>query len=370
MRAGIKSVGFAGEVKKRKGEYDLAFSRVLNSGWYILGNEVENFEKELAKYLKVRYCVGVGNGLEALQIALMTLGIGRGDQVITTPVSALATTLSIMAVGAEPVFVDINENGQIDSTKIEKAITKKTRAIIPVDLYGQPADLVEIRKICKKYKLFLIEDAAQAHGATLKGKKLGSYGDIGCFSFYPTKNLGAFGDGGALVTNNKKYAEMFKILRDYGQSSKYLHTHYGLNSRLDELHAAILRTKLKHLESDNKVRRRIAKRYIGNLKNVTGLEIVLPPRIEDSNFHLFVVKTYKRDGLKKYLADRGVPSSIHYPIAIPDQPLFGGKYKSLRIPVARKFVKQILSIPCHPFMKRSEIEYVSQQAGKYFSSNE
>lgn len=362
----IKYLDFVKDATVRRKEYDRAFLRVLDSGWYILGSEVESFEKALAKYLGVKYCVGVGNGLEALQIALMTLEVGKGDEVITTPISALATTLSIMAVGATPIFIDINERGQIDAAKIERAITKRTKAVIPVDLYGQPADLIEIKRVCKKHKLYLIEDAAQAHGATLNRKRLGTYGDIGCFSFYPTKNLGTFGDGGALVTDNKKYAETFRVLRDYGQSSKYVHSLYGLNSRLDELHAALLRVKLGHLEKDNSARRKIAVRYITNLKDVKGLDIVLPKRINDSNFHLFVITADKRDELKNFLNENGVQTAIHYPATLPDQPLFGGKYRRLKIPAARKFVKSVLSLPCYPFLKLSDVDYVCQKVKEYF----
>jgi len=354
----INYLNFSEEVRIHKKEYLKAAQRVLESGSYILSNEVENFEKEFAKYLGVKYCVGTANGLEAIQIALMAYGIGEGDEVITTPISAVATTLAILAVGATPIFADVDDRGQINVNLIEGLITKNTKAILPVDLYGQPCDLIKIREICKKYKLLFIEDACQAHGSTLKGKKLGTYGDVGCFSFYPTKNLGAFGDGGALVTNNEKLAKIYRELRDYGQQTKYVHIRYGLNSRLDELHAAFLSIKLKYLESDNEKRRKIAKRYIKNLKNVKGLELVLPDNLDDSNFHLFVVKTDKRDALQDFLKSQKIPSLIHYPIVIPDQPMFKSKYKNLDIPVARKFVKEILSLPCYPFMNISEVDYV------------
>ena len=206
-----------------------------------------------------------------------------------------------------------------------------------------------------------MEDAAQAHGTRLNGKKVGTFGDVACWSFYPTKNLGAIGDGGAITTNNAKWAKICREIRDYGQESKYVHTRFGLNSRLDELHAAILGEKLKFLDKDNEKRREIAQRYVDGLRSIKNVEIVLPEKFDDSIFHLFVIKTKKRDGLKKYLADNGITSLIHYPITIPDQPMFKGKYKSLNIPVARKFVNEILSLPCYPFMNLEDVDYLCQK---------
>ena len=364
----INYLDFPKEVKVRNKEYLTAIKRVLNSGVYILSSEVENFEKEFASYLGVKYCVGTANGLEAIKIALMALGVGKGDEVITTPISAVATTLAIIAVGATPIFADVNKRGQIDHTKIEGLITRRTKAILPVDLYGQPCDLVQIKEICKRHGLALIEDSAQAHGAFLNGRKLGTYGDIGCFSFYPTKNLGAFGDGGAIVTNNKKIDKIFRELRDYGQESKYVHIRYGLNSRLDELHAALLSEKLKHLDEDNKVRREIAKRYVSNLVGVDGIQIVLPEKLGDSNFHLFVITTDKRDELQKFLKDQRVPSLVHYPLTIPQQPVI--KKLGIKVPglfKSERFVKRVLSLPCHPFMTLTEVDYVSGVIKKFFS---
>ena len=363
----IKYLDFPEEVRIHKKEYFSAIAEVLESGAYVLGREVEKFENELAKYLGVKYCVGTANGLEAIQITLMAKGIGKGDEVITTPISAVATTLAILAVGATPVFADVDEGGQIDSKLIEGLITKNTKAILPVDLYGQPCDVVGIKKICKKHNLFLLEDACQAHGSTFQNKKLGTYGDVGCFSFYPTKNLGAFGDGGAIVTNDEKLYKACREIRDYGQQTKYVHVRYGLNSRLDELHAAILSVKLKYLDKNNDKRRDVAKRYINNLKNVKGLELVLPNKIDDSNFHLFVIKTDRRDELQIFLKEQGIPSLVHYPITIPDQPMFKDKYKSLEISTARKLVNEVLSLPCHPYMKNDEVDYVSEKIINYFS---
>jgi len=362
----IKYLDFQKEYKTREREYIGAVRRVFYSGYYVLGEEVGAFEEEFSNFLGVEYCVGVANGLEALQISLMALGVKEGDEVITTPISAVATTLAILAVGAKPQFVDIKENGQLDENLIERAINNKTKVVLTVHLYGQPSEIDKIESVCKKHGLYLIEDAAQAHGSTFKGKKLGSFGDVGCFSFYPTKNLGAIGDGGAIATNNKKVADVCYEIRDYGQSAKYVHSRYGLNSRLDELQAAILREKLRFLDNDNNARREIAKRYMNNLKKIPQVKIVISQKVEDSNFHLFVIKTGKRDKLKEYLFERGIPSLIHFPATIPDQPLFGNKYKTLKIPVARKFVKEILSLPCHPFMKLSEVDFVTDTIDKFF----
>lgn len=362
----IKYLDFSEEYKLRGKEYLKAVDRVFKSGIYVLGPEVEKFEKLFAKFLGIKNCVGVANGLEALQISLMALGVGKNDEVITTPVSAVATTLSILAVGATPVFADVNENGQIDVDKVQKLITKKTKAVLPVHLYGQPMDIENLKTICSKNKLFLIEDACQAHGTKINGKNVGTFGDTSCYSFYPTKNLGAIGDGGAITTNDDILAKKCRQIRDYGQESKYIHTLYGLNSRLDELQAAIMSEKLKYLSDDNNKRREIAKRYIKNLKDISELKMILPKNIEDSNYHLFVVRTDRRDELKKCLAENGIPSLIHYPIAIPDQPMFGDQYKESDISEARKFVNEVLSIPCNPFTKNSEVDYVSDKIKDFF----
>lgn len=365
----VKYLDFPREYKQRGKSYIRAIENVFKSGIYVLGSEVERFEKEFAKYSGTTNCIGVANGLEAIQISLMALGIKNGDEVITTPVSAVATTLAILAVGATPVFVDINENGQIDLEQVSKLITRKTKAVLPVHLYGQPMDIHTLQKMCKKHKLFLIEDAAQAHGSRLNNKKVGTFGDVACYSFYPTKNLGAIGDGGAIVTNNNKLANICREIRDYGQKSKYIHSRYGLNSRLDELQASVLLVKLKNLELDNNKRREVAKRYIKNLTGITEIHMILPKTIKDSNFHLFVIRIKKRETLKAYLAKHGIPSLIHYPVTIPDQPMFNNKYKNLAISKARFFVDEVLSLPCHPFMKLSEVDYVSDTIKEFFQNN-
>lgn len=363
----ILSNEFKLEAKLLDKKLGKVFKRVLHSGWYILGKEVESFEKEFAEFLNAKFCIGTGNGLEALQISLMAAGVGKGDEVITTPISAVATTLAILATGAAPVFVDTDELGLMDVNLIEKAITKKTKAILPVHLYGNPVKLDQFLAICKKHNLILIEDACQAHGSTNMGKKLGTFGLFGCFSFYPTKNLGALGDGGAIVTNDAKLGEVCREIRDYGQSGKYVHSRYGLNSRLDELQAAILREKLRHLNKFNQKRRMVAKWYMSGLKNLNQVKLVISDNPDDSCFHQFVIRVKKRDKLQKHLASKGIQTLIHYPITIPDQPFLKGKIKA-NIPKARLFSEEVLSLPCHPFITKKEVDYITSGIKSFFKN--
>lgn len=352
----IVSLDFTKQAKLYSADYLKAFKKVLNSGWYILGEEVQNFEKEFANYLGSKYCIGVANGLEALQISLMALKIDAGDEVITTPISAVATTLAILAVGAKPVFVDTDKQGLINTDLIEKAVTKKTKAILPVHLYGQACNLEKLLKLCKKYKLFLIEDACQAHGSIYRGRKFGTFGEFGCFSFYPTKNLGAFGDGGAIITDNSKLAQIAREIRDYGQKSKYIHSRFGLNSRLDELQAALLRINLKHLDQENKKRIRLAKRYV---KNLSGkVQMILPDDLETSNYHQFAIRVKNRNQVQENFKKAGVQTLVHYPLTIPDQPFLKKEFGNVDIPEARKFVKETLSLPIHPYLTLQQIDYI------------
>lgn len=334
------------------------FKKVLASGWYILGTEVANFEEEFASYLESKHCIGVGNGLEALQISLMALDIGKNDEVITTPVSAVATTLAILAVGAKPIFVDTDSHGLMDADLIESAITKHTKAILPVHLYGQAVNLDKILAIVKKHKLSVIEDACQAHGSAYRARRLGTFGKFGCFSFYPTKNLGAYGDGGAIVTSDDKLAKICRQIRDYGQRDKYTHVRFGLNSRLDELQATLLMVKLTNLDSENSQRQKLAKRYIQNLK---GVQIVLPEDIDECNFHQFVIRVKNRNHLQKALKQANIPTLIHYPKIIPDQPFLKGQFPNLDLPEARKFVKETLSLPIHPLLNMKQIDFISAE---------
>jgi len=341
---------------------------VLASGYYILSKNVEEFEKEFAKYIGAKYCVGVGNGLEALQIALMSIDVKQGDEVITVSNTAVATALAISNIGAKPVFVDIDEYYHMDVSKIEEKITKKTKAIIPVHLFGQIVDIDNILKIAKKHNLKVIEDACQAHGASLDGKKAGSFGSLGCFSFYPTKNLGAYGDAGAITTDSKTLYQKCLMLRNYGQKNRYEHHLKGMNSRLDELQAAILNTKLKKLNSLLSKRNKIAQTYIFNLK---GVNQIILPKIRKNNyhsFHLFVILAENRDKLQKYLKEKGTETIIHYPIPIHKQVSFK-EYANVKLPVTEKLSKEILSLPINPFLEEREVIEICS-AIKHFYQNE
>lgn len=333
---------------------DLAIKKCLESGWYILGKEVKNFEKEFAKYIGTKYCIGVGNGLEALQISLMALGIGHGDEVITVSNSAVATTLAITNIGAKPVFVDVDEFYHMDTDKIEEKITPKTKAIIPVHLFGQLCDIEKIKKIAKKHNLHVIEDACQAHGSSLKNKKAGSFGTFGCFSFYPTKNLGTYGDGGAIATNSLALYKKCLSIRNYGQTNRYEHDIIGLNSRLDEIQAAILNVKLKKLDILIKKRNLIAKIYLNNLSGISQITL---PKIRKNvwhSFHLFVIQAEKRDELLEFLHSRGIQTIIHYPIPINKQKCYK-QLNSVSLKHTEYLASKIISLPINPFLKKSEV---------------
>jgi len=349
-----------------KKEVDQAVLQVMARGWFILGQEVGNFEKKFAKYCGVKYCVGVANGLEALQISLMALGITAGDEVITTPLSAAATSLAIIHLGAKPIFVDIDpDTYNIDPKKIEKAITKRTKAILPVHLYGQLADIKRIMKIARRHNLFVIEDCAQAHGAQLNNKRAGSFGDIAAFSFYPSKNLGAFGDAGCVVTNNSELAQKARSLRDYGQVGKYDHKYLGLNSRLDEIQAAILSVKINYLNRWNNQRHQLATLYSSLL---SGLPVSLPEtNISSSHvWHLYVIKTNRRDALKKYLINHGVDVQIHYPKPLYRQEAMK-QFNCHQCPEAESTIKQILSLPLYPEMTNGQVVYICKTIKCFFN---
>ena len=350
---------------QKKTKIDSAIKDVLESGYYILGNKVKKFEEEFATYIGTKHAIGVANGLEALQISLLSMDIGKGDEVITTSHSAVATTLAIVAVGAKPIFVDIDEYFHIDENKIEGKITNKTKAIIPVHLFGQAVEIEAIMKIAKKHKLMVIEDAAQAHGAKFKSKKVGSFGDTGCFSFYPTKNLSAFGDAGMIVTNDDDLAEKCKMIRNYGQKNRYEHEVYGVNSRLSELQAAILSVELTELDKNNKKRQKVAEQYIKELANIK--QIILPKRRAgaDSVFHLYVIETNKRDELQKYLKENGITTLIHYPIPIHKQKCLK-EYNNIVLPITEEKAEKILSLPIHPHLTKKEVAYVCQHIKQFF----
>ncbi len=358
---------FKKEYHELEHEIDNAVKNCLSSGWYILGKNVQEFEKNFAKYIGTKYCVGVGNGMEALQITLMALGIGKGDEVLTVANSAVATALAITNIGATPIFVDIDEYYLIDVKNIERKITKRTKAILPVHLFGQVADMDGVLKIARKYKLKIIEDACQAHGATYKNKKAGSIGDIGCFSFYPTKNLGGYGDSGAIATNSKELYKKCLMLRNYGQRNRYIHEVKGLNSRMDELQAAILNVKLRYLNKFVQKRNEIAKLYLTNLKGVK--QIILPKIRPNSlhSFHLFVIQAERRDELREYLKKNGIETQIHYPIPIHKQECYR-EYNSKKIPVTEKMAEKLLSLPINPNTTHNEVALVSQKIKEYYET--
>ncbi|MDY4721983.1 MAG: DegT/DnrJ/EryC1/StrS family aminotransferase [Clostridium paraputrificum] len=341
-----------------KAELKSKFNSVLESEMFIKGEEVERFEEDFAKFCGAKYAIGCGNGLDALVLILKAYNIGYGDEVIVPANTFIATALAVSYAGAKPVLVDCNEFYNIDSKLIEKKISSKTKAIIAVHLYGQPADMDSINIIAKKHNLIVIEDAAQAHGATYKGKKVGILGDAAAFSLYPGKNLGALGDAGIVVTNNKIVADKIRKIGNYGSKEKYYHEYKGMNSRLDELQASFLRIKLRRLEDWNNERRRIAEKYKEKIKNPY---IVIPEIITNASsvWHLFVIRTERRDELKKYLESNGVGTNIHYPIPIHEQEA----YKDLKIekgeyPMSEMYSREILSIPMWYGISDEEIDYI------------
>lgn len=346
-------------------ELDYAYRRVMESGWYILGRESEDFEKEFAQYCGVKQCVGVGNGLEALHLIIRAMGIGPGDEVIVPANTYIATWLAVTYAGATPVPVEPDERTyNIDFNRIEEAVTPRTRAILPVHLYGQPADMEPIIEIAQKYNLRVIEDAAQAHGARYKGKRTGGLGDAAGFSFYPAKNLGAFGDGGAITTNDDGLAEQVRALRNYGSRKKYYNEYKGFNSRLDELQAAFLRVKLKKLDDWNSRRRQIADVYLKELKGVEQIVLPYVPQWAEPVWHLFVIRSSKRDALQKYLDQNGIQTMIHYPVPPHKQQAYR-EMNHLNLPITESIHREVLSLPMGPAMTTREVHDVVGQLLKF-----
>jgi dTDP-4-amino-4,6-dideoxygalactose transaminase len=339
---------------------DAAYQRVMESGWYILGSEVEAFENEFASYCGVKHCIGVGNGLDALHLALKAWEIGRGDEVIVPSNTYIATWLAVTYAGATPVPVEPDERTyNIDPNKIEMAITDKTKAIIPVHLYGQPADMNPINQLAKKYKLKVLEDSAQAHGSLYEGKKTGALGDAAGFSFYPGKNLGALGDSGVVTTNDDETADRVRVLRNYGSRLKYQNEVLGFNSRLDELQAALLRVKLKYLDIWNERRKIIAQLYFCGLNKTNGILLPVVPTWADPTWHLFVVRNQAREMVQKRLSEAGIGSLIHYPIP----PHLSAAYKKSGwikgdFPIAEAIADEIISLPMGPHLTADQAQYV------------
>ena len=358
----IPFVDFEREYVELGEEVSQAIQRVLRSGWFILGEQVEKFEEEFSKYVGSRFGIGVNSGSDALYLAVKAMGISSGDEVITVSHTMISTVDAITRNGAKPVFVDIEPDTYLmNASEIEGKITARTRAIIPVHLYGHSADMDSIMEIAERYDLCVIEDACQAHGAEYKPRKVGSMGDVGCFSFYPTKNLGAYGDGGMAITSDKELAESLRKLRNYGQSKRYYHDFIGVNSRLDEIQAAVLRVKLKYLDKWNEKRRKIAKLYDEILEN-TDVTVPIEREYAKHVYHLYVIRHKKRDKLQQYLLRNGIHTLIHYPIPVHWQKAYTN---SNRLPVTEKVCKEILSLPIYPFLKEEEVEIVSRYLREY-----
>lgn len=343
-----------------KPELDDAFHRVLSSGNLIMGEELGAFEAEFAEYCGAKHCIGVGNGLDALALTLRAKGIGPGDEVIVPSQTFIATWLAVSMVGAVPVPVEIDRNlYTLDSHRIKEKLTKKTAAIIPVHLYGLPAEMDQINRIAIDAGLFVLEDAAQAHGARYNGVRSGKLGDAAAFSFYPTKNLGALGDGGAVVTDDDGLANELRQLRNYGSKKKYVHDTAGVNSRLDELQAAFLRIKLPHLDAWNSNRRHLAQRYTDGLTDVPGVKVPVTPKGSEHVFHLYVIQSSYRDELAAYLKSKGITVLTHYPIAPHMQSAYAGlQYPSNSLPIAEQAANDSLSLPLWPQMNTTEVDSV------------
>ncbi|MBU0484133.1 MAG: DegT/DnrJ/EryC1/StrS family aminotransferase [Proteobacteria bacterium] len=349
-----------------KAELDLAYLRVMQSGWYVMGAELEAFESEFAQYCGVKHCIGVANGLDALCLILQAMDIGCNDEVIVPANTFIATWLAVSSVGATPVPVEPNEKTyNIDVERIEEVISKRTRAIMPVHLYGLPANMGPIQDLAKKYNLQVIEDAAQAHGAEYCEARTGNLGDAAAFSFYPGKNLGALGDGGAIVTNDDCLASKIRLLRNYGSGKKYQHDLKGRNSRLDELQAAFLRVKLSVLDEWNDRRKRVAAYYLKNIKNS---QFILP-LVEDefvSAWHLFVIRSFERDSLQAYLSQFGIESLIHY----PNPPFLQKSYNEMMqradsFPLTTMLSGEILSLPIGPHLAEESCEKIVEIIDKF-----
>ncbi len=357
--AAIPLVDLATQSRSIRDEVLSRMAAVIDAGRYILGEEVEQFENQFAEYCQVPHCVGVANGTDALHLALRALDIGEGDEVITVGNSYVATAFAIAYTGAEAVFVDIDPTDfNIDVNLVEDAVTKRTKAIIPVHLYGQPARMLELREIADRYGLRIVEDCAQSHGAEIDGQRCGSFSDIGCFSFYPGKNLGAFGDGGANTTRDLKLAEKLRLLRNYGQRIKNRHDMLGFNCRLDTLQACVLLTKMKHIENWTEQRRQVAKWYQDELADT---ELILPQERDGVRhvYHLYVVRHPQRDRLINHLAQNNISCGIHYPNPLHTaQPFLDSVTHPLDLPNCTKFANEIVSLPMYPELTRQQVNRI------------
>lgn len=350
---------------KYQQEFEEKAIEVLRSGWYVLGKEVSTFEERFAAYTGAKYCASLANGLEALQIAVRLLGIEAGDEVIVQGNTYIASVMGITMNGATPIFVEPDAYYQIDADKIEACITERTKAVMVVHLYGHVADMDKITAICKKHDLKLIEDCAQSHGALYKGKMTGTFGDIGCFSFYPSKNLGAFGDGGAIITNDEALVKEAKIYRNYGSEKRYYNKVVGMNSRLDELQAGLLNVRLSHMEEITKERQELAQRYRENIKQEL---VMLPVEREGTEtvWHQYVIRCERRQKLIDYLSQKEIGTIIHYPIPphLSEAYAYLG-HKKGDFPITESYADTVLSIPMYTGMKREEQDYVIEVINEF-----
>lgn len=354
----IPMVDLKGQFQELQQVIEAGFREVCETTQFILGPRGKALEQEIAAYCGVRHAIGVASGTDALHLALRAAGIGPGDEVITTPFTFIATAEAISHVGGVPVFVDIDPRTfNIDVNLIERAITDKTRAILPVHLFGQPADLSPIEALCKKYRLRLIEDCAQSFGADYRGKKAGAFGDLGCFSFFPSKNLGGYGDGGMVITNDDAFANEVDVLRNHGSRQRYHHATIGYNSRLDELQAVVLRAKFPHLDSYNERRRNNAHLYTARLKNSP----IIPPAEDGKGthvYHQYTVLSPRRDRLQQVLAGSGIASAVYYPIPLHRQEVYREVCADLHFPVAERVAEQVLSLPMYPELTEEQIHRI------------
>lgn len=362
----VPLVDLKSQYQKIESEINDSMSYVFKNSNFILGESVGKFEEEFCQYLGGGFAVGVNSGTDALYMSLLACEISSGDEVITVAHTFIATYLAIVQAGAKPILIDIDPSTfNIDPNKIEEKITDKTKAIIPVHLYGFPAKMDQIKEIAKKYELFVIEDACQAHGSQINGRKIGLFGDLACFSFYPTKNLGAYGDGGAVVTQDENLREKLVSLRNYGQNKKYFHDRFGTNTRLDELQAAILRVKLNYLDEWNNARRKIAKQY---RDQITSSYISCPVELDGYShvYHLFVIKTSYRNQLQRWLEKKNIQTQIHYPRPVHLQKCFLKEFQNaLILPVTEDISQKILSLPMYPEMTNDQVEYVINSVNEF-----
>ena len=366
----IPFVGLQAQHQQLKQEILSLINNCLDNASFIGGEQVERFEEEFAKFCQAPYCVGVSSGTDALRFSLIAAGVGQGDEVITVPNTFIATTEAISQVGAKPVFVDINSaTYNIDVNQIESVVTSRTKAIIPVHLYGQSADMDPILEIAERHNLIVIEDACQAHGALYKGKRVGSLGIAGCFSFYPGKNLGACGEAGAVITKDEKIASIIKMLRNHGQIKKYYHKIEGYNGRLDAIQAGILRIKLKRLEDWNKKRRQVARWYNDLLSGIPQVKTPYEASFSKSVYHLYVIVAKRRDDLMQFLASKGVDAGLHYPLPLHLQSAYAHLgYKEGDFPISEKVSKKLLSLPIFPEITWDQVNYVSNCIKEFYTS--